>query len=639
MAPDGRINENWLEGPVATWYGVTVNEDRVVELNLSGDWNNTFGLTGSIPVEIGNLTALEVLNLSYNDLIGNIPPEIGNLNNLRELFFTKCQFSGIIPEELGDLINLEYLSLYMNNLSGEIPPSLGNLMQLRTLELTYNNFTGTIPIEIYEITNLESLILGGNLLEGNIHPNIGHLINLRVLGLYSNNLTGEIPHEIGNLTNLSSINLGWNNLNGNLPDEIALLSKLNYLNFSDNKLEGTIPAVLFEHLNSIIISFNNFDNLSEINNCPNLYELEINNNNFTFEDLEYNMDIPMVQSPWGDGPWYNYNPQNRIGIPDTINIQTGDTYNLNVTCGGTQNSYQWFKDNVAIGAPSSNSDLIIENADFTDAGTYYCQVTNSLVPDLVIQSSPVKILRERINLVITEALRVGVDNTYAEITNMGDKPVDLNEVKWGKINPWRTSIYDVYNDSWNPGLDWFYLPEIILQPGESFVITTAYDFGPAQYNKKVPGYTAARYKQPELYELADLLIHIHENNGDETDSITRYISPKGGGDFEEAFTNWRGRSAWYLEQQLSETDFVVIDQVGGVFDNNGQNQDIQYDVAGVQGAVANSVLVRKFSVKQGNLDFANARGVGSGRFGMDSGSICSKQLERCFLDGGKSRGL
>ena len=214
------------------------------------------------------------------------------------------------------------------------------------------------------------------------------------------------------------------------------------------------------------------------------------------------------------------------------------------------------------------------------------------------------------SLIISEALRVGVDNTYAEITNMGDKPVNLNQFKWGKIAPWSTAINDVYNDPWEPGTDWFFLPEVMLAPGESFVITTAFDFGPAQYNKKVPGFTNPRYKQPELYELADLLISVSEPKGDETDSVTTYISPKGGGNFESAFTNWRGRSAWYLEQHLSETDSVVIDQVGGVFDNDGKNQDIQYAVAGVEGAVANSVLVRKYSVKTGNLNFADARGVG-----------------------------
>jgi hypothetical protein len=61
---------------------------------------------------------------------------------------------------------------------------------------------------------------------------------------------------------------------------------------------------------------------------------------------------------------------------------------------------------------------------------------------------------------------------------------------------------------------------------------------------------------------------------------------------------------------LSETDSVVIDQVGGVFNNDCRNQDIGYAVAGVEGAVSNSILVRKYSIKTGNLDFANAKGVG-----------------------------
>ena len=42
-------------------------------------------ITGSIPPEIGNLTNLEILILSINQLTGSIPPEIGNLTNLKIL--------------------------------------------------------------------------------------------------------------------------------------------------------------------------------------------------------------------------------------------------------------------------------------------------------------------------------------------------------------------------------------------------------------------------------------------------------------------------------------------------------------------------------------------------------------------------
>ncbi len=213
------------------------------------------------------------------------------------------------------------------------------------------------------------------------------------------------------------------------------------------------------------------------------------------------------------------------------------------------------------------------------------------------------------SLVITEARRDNPQNGFLELTNMGNETINLNNFKFGMISPWSAQICDVFSDPWDPGTAWFFLPDVNLAPGESYVVAHAYDFGPRQYRNKVPGFEGNELAQiPELMDLADLLIHVSEPKGDETDSVTTSVSAKGGNPTQ--LGDWRGRSAWYIEQQLSETDSVVIDQVGGVFNNDCRNQDIQYAVAGVEGAVNNSILVRKFSVKTGNPDFANARGVG-----------------------------
>jgi hypothetical protein len=59
--------------------------------------------------------------------------------------------------------------------------------------------------------------------------------------------------------------------------------------------------------------------------------------------------------------------------------------------------------------------------------------------------------------------------------------------------------------------------------------------------------------------------------------------------------NGNGRGAFYLEHHFAEGDSAVVDQAGGVFDDNGRNFDRAYDVAGVTNATGNSLLVRKFS--------------------------------------------
>ena len=58
------------------------------------------GLTGPIPVELGNLANLTDLRLGYNGLTGPIPVELGNLANLTWLDLANSGLTGPIPVEL-----------------------------------------------------------------------------------------------------------------------------------------------------------------------------------------------------------------------------------------------------------------------------------------------------------------------------------------------------------------------------------------------------------------------------------------------------------------------------------------------------------------------------------------------------------
>ena len=74
-------NEYWAtDFPLERWWGVGMRDGRVVRLNLAGA-----GLRGEIPAEIGELTALEELDLGDNQLTGEIPPELLKLSGLVEL--------------------------------------------------------------------------------------------------------------------------------------------------------------------------------------------------------------------------------------------------------------------------------------------------------------------------------------------------------------------------------------------------------------------------------------------------------------------------------------------------------------------------------------------------------------------------
>ena len=184
---------HWLsDRPLDEWYGVQTDDDgRVIVLALR---NN--GLEGMIPPEIGQLTALEDLDLDSNGFL-----------------------SGAIPPELGDLTNLTRLILSFCGLTGSIPPQLGKLGRLQTLWLAENRLSGPIPPELGALTNLYWMILYSNSLSGPIPREFGNLASLRTLRLNDNRFSGPIPSELGSLRQLTDLNLSGNALTGPIPVE------------------------------------------------------------------------------------------------------------------------------------------------------------------------------------------------------------------------------------------------------------------------------------------------------------------------------------------------------------------------------------------------------------------------------------
>jgi len=85
----------WLD----YWWGNNNDEEHVYTLNLSS--NN---LSGVIPMEIGNLTHLQVLKLGWNkNISGTIPASIGRMAELRELGLNSLNMTGEIPKEIASL--------------------------------------------------------------------------------------------------------------------------------------------------------------------------------------------------------------------------------------------------------------------------------------------------------------------------------------------------------------------------------------------------------------------------------------------------------------------------------------------------------------------------------------------------------
>jgi internalin A len=212
----------------------------------------------SLPVEIGELTNLQTLNLSDNRL-SEIPDSITRLTNLKTLDLSNNSLSAI-PDSITRLTNLQSLFLSNNSLS-EIPDSITRLTNLQSLFLS-NNSLSTIPDSITRLTNLQFLNLNSNQIT-EISEAITRLTNLESLLLGNNSIT-RIPQTITRLTNLTGLLLLINKIT-EIPEAIVQLVNLQTLNLNKNQIVE-IPEVIIS--------------------LPNLSNLDLGENPITTPPLE-----------------------------------------------------------------------------------------------------------------------------------------------------------------------------------------------------------------------------------------------------------------------------------------------------------------------------------------------------------------
>ncbi|KAI5336506.1 hypothetical protein L3X38_015774 [Prunus dulcis] len=116
-----KVDRTYIELPVF------VNRNKASQLysqlsNLApGIYLSNNSLNGSIPIEIGQLKFIHVLDLSHNNFSSSIPDQISNLTNLEKLDLSYNQLSGQIPASLKDLHFLSSFSVEYNDLQGLIP--------------------------------------------------------------------------------------------------------------------------------------------------------------------------------------------------------------------------------------------------------------------------------------------------------------------------------------------------------------------------------------------------------------------------------------------------------------------------------------------------------------------------------------
>ncbi|KAI5560283.1 hypothetical protein BDE02_16G037100 [Populus trichocarpa] len=262
-------------------------------LNLFG--NN---LGGSLPDCLGNLSSLQLLEVSNNQFTGNIAS--GPLTNLISLEFLSlsnnlfevptsmkpfmnhsslkifssennrlvtepADFVNLIPKfqlvflslsktsealnvAIPDFLYYQYdlitLDLSHNNITGMFPSwLLKNNTRMEELYLSENSFVGTLQLPDHPYPNMTKLDISNNNMKGQIPKDISLIFpNLNTLRMPKNGFTGCIPSCLGNISSLEILDLSNNQLS---TVKLEQLTTIWFLKLSNNNLGGQIPISVF----------------------------------------------------------------------------------------------------------------------------------------------------------------------------------------------------------------------------------------------------------------------------------------------------------------------------------------------------------------------------------------------------------
>ncbi|GAY65272.1 hypothetical protein CUMW_239870 [Citrus unshiu] len=180
-------------------------------------------LRGSLPWCLANMTSLQVLDASSNQLTGNISPGLCELVLLRELYIDYNDLRGSLPWCLANMTSLQVLNASYNQLTGNISPGLCELVLLRELYIDYNDFGGSLRWCLANTTSLQVLDASCNQLIGNISPSLCELVLLRELYIDNNDLRGSLPLCLANLTSLRVLDVSYNQLSENISSSLMHL--------------------------------------------------------------------------------------------------------------------------------------------------------------------------------------------------------------------------------------------------------------------------------------------------------------------------------------------------------------------------------------------------------------------------------
>jgi hypothetical protein len=172
----------------------------------------------SVSEEVGLLSSVTTISLDVYQAV-SIPLSIGKLTNM--YFFKAENVTGSIPESLGQLTLLEIFDVTGGSVTGTLPESLGRLTSMTTFLVGQNQLRGTIPDALKSWSNLESMVLANNKFTGSLPESTGQWPYIKYFEVSYHILTGTIPSFVGDWTFAERAEFHQNNFTGSIPGTLC----------------------------------------------------------------------------------------------------------------------------------------------------------------------------------------------------------------------------------------------------------------------------------------------------------------------------------------------------------------------------------------------------------------------------------
>ncbi|KAM4077531.1 hypothetical protein ACJW30_12G145000 [Castanea mollissima] len=257
---------NNIHGQIPQWFWKIIPPFSTLLYTISEN-----SLSGEIPSLICNLSLLQVLDLSGNNLGGMIPRCLSNFSSslsilksmarcalLESLDLGNNQIVDIFPSWLGALPELKILILRSNRFYGAIRSPKFNFAfpKLRIIDMSFNDFTGSLPSEFFQRLNAMKTVETEQLLYMEAHMSY-YLRGFEYMDNFEYSMTmtnkGLRTQYTKIIEFFIAIDLSCNRFKGEIPDSIGTLKALHMLNLSNNILTAQLTFLAFFN-----VSYNNF---------------------------------------------------------------------------------------------------------------------------------------------------------------------------------------------------------------------------------------------------------------------------------------------------------------------------------------------------------------------------------------------